>query len=346
MANRTPALWRRRAVDTVHRAPTVAGMSIAWHVQFPDGEEGPFDSAGMRALVVEGRITPATLVRRTGMPRWVAAANVRGLLPEQAPRAASVAPVVAPTGPDNPFAASSAPMTRQRTIGQPRRVVYGSGRTLAIIAIALHALSVIATLWLDHGATAVMAADDARVPDVRSEIVLASVVLLVLLVALIVVWCLWTYRVVKNSYALGAKHLDCTPGWAVGSFFIPILNLFRPCQAISQAWTWSGMPGRHGRLDRSGGWLVITWWVTWMGLGTLINMVGKVVDKGTIFGGHPPAIIAFAVNLAAIILAVLVLWRLTARQDRKAAALAAGEISPPQPAMPRRRPATAPVAAP
>jgi hypothetical protein len=45
---------------------------------------------------------------------------------------------------------------------------------------------------------------------------------------------MWVYAAHKNLPALGTPHPQFTPGWAVGWFFIPIMNFFKPCQAIME----------------------------------------------------------------------------------------------------------------
>jgi hypothetical protein len=48
----------------------------------------------------------------------------------------------------------------------------------------------------------------------------------------------WVHRVYKNLKALGvrAKH---PPGWAVGYFFIPVVNLVEPYRIVREIWTGS-----------------------------------------------------------------------------------------------------------
>lgn len=46
---------------------------------------------------------------------------------------------------------------------------------------------------------------------------------------------LWTYRANQNSHFLNPNHkFEFTPGWSVGAFFIPILNLYWPYKAIRE----------------------------------------------------------------------------------------------------------------
>jgi hypothetical protein len=45
----------------------------------------------------------------------------------------------------------------------------------------------------------------------------------------------WTYLTKRNAAALGASGLRFAPGWSVGYYFIPILALWKPYQALKEA---------------------------------------------------------------------------------------------------------------
>ena len=46
----------------------------------------------------------------------------------------------------------------------------------------------------------------------------------------------WIHRAHHNLPALGATGLKYSPGWAVGGFFVPFLNLVRPFQVMTEIW--------------------------------------------------------------------------------------------------------------
>lgn len=69
-----------------------------------------------------------------------------------------------------------------------------------------------------------------------------------------------TYRVTANSHALGNPRPETSPGFAVGSYFIPILNLFKPYQVMKECYT-------ACRAD--GGVLLGWWWGTHIGCAIL-----------------------------------------------------------------------------
>ena len=44
----------------------------------------------------------------------------------------------------------------------------------------------------------------------------------------------WLYRAACNARALGARGMQVSPAWAVGGFFVPIIHLFLPYQAVKE----------------------------------------------------------------------------------------------------------------
>jgi hypothetical protein len=57
---------------------------------------------------------------------------------------------------------------------------------------------------------------------------------LVLFIITAILFLMWIYRAHRNPPSLGASGLKYSPGWAVGGFFIPIWNLFRPFQVTTE----------------------------------------------------------------------------------------------------------------
>jgi hypothetical protein len=86
--------------------------------------------------------------------------------------------------------------------------------------------------------------------------------LLIVYIATIVMFCVWTYRMNANIHALGAANLRFTPGWAVGWYFIPIANLWKPYQVMNEIWRASRNPG--GWQDDASSSIVGWWWFWWI----------------------------------------------------------------------------------
>jgi hypothetical protein len=93
-------------------------------------------------------------------------------------------------------------------------------------------------------------------------------VFLSLLVCVIVVG-RWIYRASANAHAISDEK-TISPGWAVGSYFIPILNLFRPYQAMREIWLASHFRGNWHAESTPG--LLVLWWSLWIGTAILGNV--------------------------------------------------------------------------
>ena len=75
----------------------------------------------------------------------------------------------------------------------------------------------------------------------------------------------WIYLAHVNARALGASDMMVSPGWAVGWFFIPLMNLFMPFVAMRELWKASARP-RDWQLEPVPAALVM-WWILWVGAG-------------------------------------------------------------------------------
>jgi hypothetical protein len=73
---------------------------------------------------------------------------------------------------------------------------------------------------------------------------------------------MWIYRANVNAHRLGAKGMEFSPAWAVGWYFVPFANLWKPYQAMKEIWQASVTPERWEHEDRT--WLLPLWWATWI----------------------------------------------------------------------------------
>jgi hypothetical protein len=77
---------------------------------------------------------------------------------------------------------------------------------------------------------------DAEAAANDSRQLLIGILQAVFLLGTAVVFLMWFRRVHKNLPALGGRDLKYSPGWAVGGFFVPFLNLVRPLQVMREIW--------------------------------------------------------------------------------------------------------------
>lgn len=72
----------------------------------------------------------------------------------------------------------------------------------------------------------------------------------------------WIYRANYNARALGATRMEFTPGWAVGWYFIPIANFWKPYQAMKEICRASLRPSRWWQEKAPA--LLPLWWGLWL----------------------------------------------------------------------------------
>lgn len=84
--------------------------------------------------------------------------------------------------------------------------------------------------------------------------------------AALVSFFVWLYLSNKRARAAGARRMRFSPGWTVGWFFIPIFNLWKPYQAVTDIYEASKDPVRVGTMETSK--LLVVWWglaiVSWL----------------------------------------------------------------------------------
>jgi hypothetical protein len=72
-----------------------------------------------------------------------------------------------------------------------------------------------------------------------------------------VLFAMWIYRANFNARQLGAKGMQFSPGWSIGYYFIPILALWKPYQAMREIWQASKNPASWATVERGS---ILPWW--------------------------------------------------------------------------------------
>jgi len=73
----------------------------------------------------------------------------------------------------------------------------------------------------------------------------------------------WTYRANSSLHRLGTEGMKFTPGWSVGWYFIPFVNLWKPFHAMQEIWTASKYSSSDWK-DKPASPLVGLWWALWL----------------------------------------------------------------------------------
>ncbi|WP_413758724.1 DUF4328 domain-containing protein [Streptomyces sp. MMBL 11-3] len=144
----------------------------------------------------------------------------------------------------------------------------------------------------------------------------AGVLQVVALVVAGVLFLVWFQRVRVNAEVFDPFGHRMKRGWTCWSWFVPVVNLWFPRRIMEDVWDASVPTGRvpHG--------LINSWWTLW-----IIALVADRVSSTTYSGAETPeefrdavghVLFADAAHLAAGVLAVLVVLRLTRMQDEMA----------------------------
>jgi hypothetical protein len=124
---------------------------------------------------------------------------------------------------------------------------------------------------------------------------------MVIFIACLVVVARWIHRGHANLHEAGVDGLEFTPGWAIGWYFIPIANLFKPFQAMRELWNASH--AEHDQFAAQAPPEVKSWWAAWI-VGNILSSVGtRILTMGE--GGASSVTIGNAVGAAGSLVTVL-----------------------------------------
>ena len=164
---------------------------------------------------------------------------------------------------------------------------------------------------------------------------LLAVFELIIYLATIVFFLMWLYRAYDNLRALNpSRRLDSSPGWAVGSFFVPIINLFVPYRHVKEVWQKSG-PADEALLYEPGPPATFSiWWFFWIlaSISGNISMRVSLDENVSVSTATMISIVASALSILAAVFAYLVVHAIDKRQEETSGRAKLGNIpGPPLP---------------
>ena len=216
-------------------------------------------------------------------------------------------------------------------------------KALLLLNAAVAAISLLVNLYAAASPAASVSLGEEQINTAELMLGLVALAQLFVYLATIVVYIVWLHRAYKNVPALGAQT-EHSPGWAIGAWFIPFLNLIRPYQIVKETWVKSdpGVDFSTGYADAGPGaraaTLVGVWWGFWIVSNVVGNihgrLVGDAVTADQISGAATLGVVGDALSIAAAALAFLVVKAIDRMQEEKAARLSvnAWPAPPPPPA--------------
>ena len=190
---------------------------------------------------------------------------------------------------------------------------------ILVDAMALVFESIHLGILQDLDAGVDVSADEVDASDVRTGIAYLGQSLTYIVT--VIVFLTWFSRAYRNLPRLGLFALRYTPGWAIGSWFVPFLNLFRPKQIANDLWRGSEpAPGpktlaQHPTVPA----LVHWWWAVWI----LSSLVGNADARVYLQAETVPeqisasslGIVGDVVYIASGIVTILFVRAMTRRQE-------------------------------
>ncbi|HEV2754155.1 MAG TPA: DUF4328 domain-containing protein [Actinomycetota bacterium] len=151
----------------------------------------------------------------------------------------------------------------------------------------------------------------------------------------------WFRRAYRNLGALGVRLLRFKPGWAVGSWFVPILGLFRPKAIANDIWRATD-PALAAEIEEPPPWgrvspLLTFWWIAYLVSGFLYGMGSSIDERATIdeiLSQAQRYAVADTISVIAGILAIMVVRRITDRMHQRAVMVSEGAAASPPEVLP------------
>jgi Domain of unknown function (DUF4328) len=156
-----------------------------------------------------------------------------------------------------------------------RRALYARIALAAMVAVDLVAVfsDLREYFLLQRLESDVVGTDEIEASDRRQQIV--AVGQLVVFAVTAGFFIAWLHRAHSNLFALGAQHPRYSRATAIWSWFVPILNLWRPKQVINDVWR---ATDPDAPIDQGDSWrqrdppvLYAVWWLVWVALNFAYN---------------------------------------------------------------------------
>jgi hypothetical protein len=225
-----------------------------------------------------------------------------------------------PTGnPPEPTLDDYRPLGRRANLARAALVLIALASVIAVVFDVVDR-----SLFARAGSGGTITIGELEASDDRAlAIALAQGAFMILAAVLFIAW---LHRAYKNLHALGVLDLRYGTGWAIGSWFVPILNFFRPVQIVNDVWRGSepGLEDSRAWRDRPVSALIGWWWAIWLVSGIVGWSAGRILFGAQDIDDYELSsalyIAVDGLTVIAALLAILVVDRTTGRQ---AAAVAA-----------------------
>jgi hypothetical protein len=166
---------------------------------------------------------------------------------------------------------------------------------------------------------------DAKASDDQFFVVFMSYLAASLIMS--IAFLVWFYRAHVNARGMAQAKFTDTSGWAVGFFFIPIMNLFKPFVGMRDIWRGSfSSPGSYAAPAST---MVTMWWAAWLVTNFLsrffvLSFKSRDTTPNELITLNNISMIGSILMIVPIGLTVMLVINITKQQARKALQLRQG----------------------
>lgn len=204
---------------------------------------------------------------------------------------------------------------------------------LLVTSLALAVVAAVSGLFqmelISRAGTTGITAVEAAANDSRQQVI--GLLQIGLWLGTGVAFLIWLHHAHRNLPALGGRRLKYTPGWAVGWFFVPFLNLVRPLQVMTEVWHGSdpgglerdeGPDGPVLRNQLGAPALVSAWWGLFLASNLLGNFAARMaltpnqtLDQIQFMSGL--MVLSDALDIPGALVAIGLITRVTSMQGER-----------------------------
>jgi hypothetical protein len=218
---------------------------------------------------------------------------------------------------------------RPLTAHTPYRSAHGRAVAVTVLLALSAAVSLLSALTsaarISSGTVADPTSDGPTVYDFIEFGV--GLIHVVVFLTTVVLFCVWLHRAYSNLTALGypKQALKHSAAWAVGSFFVPIANLFIPYRAVRETWLKSdpavGDDDYVASREPSSPSIMTLWWAFWIISNIVNNAALRVSLNAKTAEGEIVAtwlgLLGELLTIPAAIFAILVVREIDRRQEER-----------------------------
>lgn len=190
-------------------------------------------------------------------------------------------------------------------------------RIVRLALLAYIGVSLLDVVTVFGELTGVIDTDAADLSALSSLGALVYVLFVIAMVGSMVIVGMWIYRAHANLRAAGIAGLEFRPGWAVGWYFIPFANFFKPFQAMRELWAHSLI--QHDGYGREADPQLKAWWGAWI-VGNIASNIAVRLQAG----GEQGVTVGYALDIVSTAVLAVAAWLLIQIVERVNAAQRSG----------------------